>query len=264
MGFPVGLIASIQAVLEEEQLVNSEEADITNEAQRRAVTSDNSTTQLAVPKATLQSRMITPEAGIEPKDDGGVKRRVSDITLSERFSFRPSKTKFDSTASLRNLSVQSEHHINPDRSTRMRMQGDVNSLLADLPPISPLRRYSSSSEDRSPREPLRRDPQQEKQKEQQRRSSITMPLCPSRKPTFMDLESVVQSVGEDFLALGRVGGSLTATSTSRTSGETTFALENLTLSRDSEENATNEKSIDTIVAKNLRGTSNHQEGDSFF
>lgn len=253
MGFPVGLIASIRAVLEEEEEVESEEVESKQDTYRNAIRSDSPTTELVVPKASFRPRMNRSEAGTHDKE---VKRRVSDITLSERFSFRSAmlspparKTRFGST-SPKHLTFQSERR-NLDRSARMHMrEASVKSFLTDTPPISAPRRSSSRSKKaRSPRQPLR-DPV-EKQK-LARRSSITMPLCPSRRPTFTDLESLVQSIedpstiGESFTVVG-------------SADEGSFALEGSTRSRAtaSEDKMNPEKSMATIVTGNLCGTGDH-------
>jgi len=229
MGFPVGLIASIRTALEEEELLEGEEIqDSKGSHRRRAIANDNSSGDLVVPKATsLRQRMTTSGDSEEPDDDGGFKRRVSDITLSERLKLRPfpqsppgSRFKFGS---------QSPNHLLVPTSERPQ----------------PLREYL------------------EEQKEK-RCSSITMPLCPSRCPTMTDLESSVQytvepSDGDDSYASDSLGRSLT---TSSSSDEASFGLESLlTNSRvsDIEGNVENEKSMATIVTGNLGSSSDQGE-----
>ncbi|CAJ1958218.1 unnamed protein product [Cylindrotheca closterium] len=259
LGFPVGLIASIRALLEEEESSDHEEAANKNGAHRRAIASDNSTTELAVPKATWQqARMRASE-----QDNRGIKKRLSDITLSERFSFRTSimsppssKPKSGSPAgSPMYFSVQSKSQKSEPRSNRIFMP------VADIPPTSPPRRSSSRSKVRSPMQPSSRDQHQEKTEEQRRRSSFEMPLRPSRRPTITDLESLFQGIGEKYLASSSdsVGGSMTSTS-GGTSIEASLALESLLRSGESEENKdVREKSMDTIITGNLRGTADQDD-----
>lgn len=288
MGFPIGLIASIRALMKEEEL---EESENTRNSKSKSIQSQDDPSEyssvLVASKAALQDIVQDSEEHSDRNipEPESLKRRISDITMSERFSFQkmggilkspPPSSKpsmdpiFSPIFSPNNLKAHLEYK-------NKEFSASANSLLTDMPPVAAHRRGSSQTAGTRVRSPARHNRNEDTDAEHKRRTSIEMPLRPSRRPTITSLGDLASGIDDpsevESLAMESVTRSNKKASQhdddddddSDSDDESdceSMTFESLTKAQanKNEEKCDNEKSTQTIVAENL----GHEDDTSWY